>query len=247
MNHQLHLLFRGQASDYLDTRGRSSLLPTIYRSASPRLTRATLAARFRILAEFEAAVHKNRRALQFHIGVSDHPEYPQALLQHYGICPTPLLDLTQSLRVAATFALKDSVENQGFLYIVAVPHATGSITHHADERIALVRLLNVCPKEALRPHFQEGFLAGRMVAKTRSSIRARFRPTTRRQVPTDRRRRVLVRRVSTATRGRPATDRRSVRCRASEAASQAGGSAQKARQTPEVASSNPRYVVFSTI
>jgi hypothetical protein len=50
------------------------------------------------------------------------------MLQHYEVCPTPLLDVTHSLRVAASFATEDATDNHAVLYVIAVPQISGAIT-----------------------------------------------------------------------------------------------------------------------
>jgi hypothetical protein len=83
-----------------------------------------------------------------------------AVAQHYELWPTPLIDITPSLRTAASFALWGG-RAEGFLYVVAMPPSTNSITFDADQHVTLARLHAVCPPPAKRPHFQDGFLAGR--------------------------------------------------------------------------------------
>jgi hypothetical protein len=83
-----------------------------------------------------------------------------AVAQHYELWPTPLIDITPSLRIAASFALWDG-QPSGYLYVVALPPSTNSITFDADQHIVLARLQAVCPPIAKRPHYQDGFLAGR--------------------------------------------------------------------------------------
>ena len=83
-----------------------------------------------------------------------------AILQHYEVCATPLLDVTHSLRVAASFAQARMPESESFLFVLALPQISGSITTSSEHGIQMVRLLSVCPPAALRPHFQEGYLLG---------------------------------------------------------------------------------------
>ena len=83
-----------------------------------------------------------------------------AIAQHYELWPTPLIDITPNLRVAASFALWDG-RASGHLYVVALPASTNSVTFDADQHVVLARLAAVCPPVAKRPHFQDGFLAGR--------------------------------------------------------------------------------------
>lgn len=99
-------------------------------------------------------------------GLREVREIQWAIIQHYELWPTPLLDLTSSLRVAATFALglqRDKVPTTrvGYLYVAGLPHSTGSINYDIDQNLVLARLQSACPPIAFRPHFQDGFLLGR--------------------------------------------------------------------------------------
>jgi hypothetical protein len=87
------------------------------------------------------------------------PELQWSILQHYEVCDTPLLDLKQSLRVAASFAL-NWTSSEGYIFVFALPYPNGTISYFSEEELVIVRLLSVCPSEALRPHFQEGYLVG---------------------------------------------------------------------------------------
>jgi hypothetical protein len=70
-----------------------------------------------------------------------------------------LLDVTHSLRIAASFASHRS-ESRGFLFVLGVPNLSGAITASADAGVQIVRLSSVCPPSAVRPHIQEGYLLG---------------------------------------------------------------------------------------
>jgi hypothetical protein len=92
------------------------------------------------------------------------PEAQWAIVQHYELWPTPFLDVTRSLRVAASFALgwaKTAWPHTGYLYVLGMPVAHDSISISFDEQLMLVRLEAVCPPSAKRPHFQEGALLSR--------------------------------------------------------------------------------------
>ena len=86
-------------------------------------------------------------------------EISWALLQHYEVTPTLMLDITQSLRVAASFATQGDGE-YGHLYAIGLPYPNGIISFYADLQIVNVRLLGICPPEAARPYFQDGYLIG---------------------------------------------------------------------------------------
>jgi len=99
-----------------------------------------------------------------------------SILQHYEVCATPLLDVTHSLRIAASFASLAG-GNQVFLYVVAVPNLSGAITANAEGGLQVVRLASVCPPAAIRPHIQEGYLIGEypeMVGITQSRHYKRY-------------------------------------------------------------------------
>jgi FRG domain-containing protein len=98
-------------------------------------------------------------------GLQHTREIQWAIIQHYGLWPTPLIDVTSSLHVAAGFAMEfqdgcSDCPREGFLYVIGMPHSVGSITFNGDEHITLARLQSVCPPIARRPHYQEGFLIG---------------------------------------------------------------------------------------
>lgn len=79
---------------------------------------------------------------------------------HYGVAATPLIDLTQSLRVACSFAQHNSPEITCYVYVLGLPFLTNRITVNSEHDLVTVRLLSICPPDALRPYFQEGYLAG---------------------------------------------------------------------------------------
>ncbi|MCW5798470.1 MAG: FRG domain-containing protein [Nitrospira sp.] len=98
-------------------------------------------------------------------GLRDIREVQWAVVQHYGIWPTPLLDLSSNLRVAASFAMgftpaDNANPKTGYLYVVGMPHSTGSISYDIDQHIVLAKLQSACPPIAKRPHYQDGFLVG---------------------------------------------------------------------------------------
>ncbi len=82
------------------------------------------------------------------------------ILQHYGVSSTPLLDFTHSLRVACSFAQILAQDSKGFVYVFGLPYISNRITINSEHDLVIVRLLSISPPEALRPYFQEGYLAG---------------------------------------------------------------------------------------
>ena len=107
-NRDFVLLYRGQTGDFRNKAGNTSLKPTLLRAEDPAKApnEGTLRSRFARLARAEEAL----------IQLYDDAKYDGikplkrqqilrwSILQHYKICDTPLLDVTQSLRIAASFA-----------------------------------------------------------------------------------------------------------------------------------------------
>ncbi len=165
MNKRLNLYFRGQSKHW-------ELEPTIFRSQWRSLCGTmftipqTKGARIALWNHLNDAVSA--------LVLQQCAKYPMprentlkmfrearwAVAQHYELWPTPLIDITQNLRIAASFALFGG-RKEGMLYIVGMPASMNSITFDADQHIVLARLNAVCPTTAKRPHYQDGFLVGR--------------------------------------------------------------------------------------
>lgn len=162
-NRSYVLLFRGQSGDYKTSKGLTSLKPSIFRTISPgrplsktlvqhrykclEIAENKLAERFESLARLGRQRIQRQRLLRW------------SILQHYEVCSTPVLDVSQSLRVAASFA-SDRISDESFVFVLGVPNISGAVTASAEAGIQVVRLSSVCPPSALRPHIQEGYLIG---------------------------------------------------------------------------------------
>ena len=156
-----HLLFyRGQDRDYLNKAGSSSYYPTIYRKDV--LTAHEIRLRFDMLelAEHLLADAFDSGGLEGRQDVRRKSYIAWSVLQHYEVCDTPLLDFTHSLRAAATFAQYNNQEERGIVAVFGLPYTTNRITYNSEHDLVIVRLLSICPPLALRPYFQEGYLAG---------------------------------------------------------------------------------------
>ena len=181
MNKRLTLLYRGQVSKW-------EPIPTLFRDSwtcfgSDQKFIINTTTRLQYWNELELIgrevykVCEEDFGLPRRQGLREVREVQWAMIQHCGLWPTPLIDLSSSLRVAATFALdfkRGSARNPrcGFLCVVGMPHSTGSITFDIDQNLVLARLHSSCPPIASRPHYQDGFLAGRfpMYSVTGASI-----------------------------------------------------------------------------
>ena len=160
LNKDFLLFFRGQSQDFQNKAGSSTFYPAIYRKDI--LTAQEIRSRFELLdiATYKLIEAFDREKLDGRVDVRRKPYIAWSILQHYGVCDTPLLDLTQSLRVAATFAQLDNKAERGMVYIFGLPYTANRITYNSEQDLVIVRLLSICPPEALRPCFQEGYLAG---------------------------------------------------------------------------------------
>lgn len=164
-NRDFVFLFRGQSGDYRNAKKRTSIRPTILRpengqkAVSPDL----LADRFLRLATAERDLldkYRSREGPREELQrLSRERILRWSILQHYEVCPTPLLDVTQSLRIAASFASLNG-NDEGYVFVLGLPNLSGAITASVESGVQIVRLASVCPAEALRPHLQEGYLLG---------------------------------------------------------------------------------------
>ncbi|KJC44983.1 hypothetical protein UP09_15285 [Bradyrhizobium sp. LTSP885] len=161
LNRDHVLLFRGQGADFRNVKRNSSLKPTLFRSGRGNPDSATLVARFAALARAEPILIAEYAKAKL-LGVERlkrHRILRWSILQHYEVCETPLLDVTHSLRIAASFASLAGTAT-AFLYVLGVPNLSGAITASAEAGLQIVRLSSVCPPSAVRPHIQEGYLLG---------------------------------------------------------------------------------------
>jgi hypothetical protein len=161
-NKNLTLYYRGQSNDY-KSEGKTTIMPSIYRK-KPVEKRLMLKERFEILNEKVIGLKKIFREQTLPLAgtsmLNKYPEIAWSLLQHYEICDTPLLDLTHSLHVACSFAFDRNEGDTGIIYVLGMPWLTDAIGYNTYEELVNIRLLSVCPPQAQRPFFQEGYLAG---------------------------------------------------------------------------------------
>jgi len=183
MNKGEILLFRGQPDDY-------ELLPTLYRKIWHPPVAVGLEAvdltsdRQHFVRQLERARKLVRLLLQGRLPrwrpFDIVPTAAWAVIQHYNIWPTPALDLTSSLRVAASFALglkqargasrrASALDRKpGYLYVFGFDQIISDVmrldaapddeTERAALELNVVRLSALCPPTTVRPHLQEAFL-----------------------------------------------------------------------------------------
>lgn len=177
MNKRSVLLYRGQSQDL-------PLMPVIFRdrwypfgSKTPyKITDVTRPKYYECLQEVGKRLYEfswEQGALPRWRGMRKYSVIQWAVAQHYSVWPTPLIDLTSSLRVAASFALSMKKYDAkspalsssfGYLYIFGFPTSgqdekPGPISSYKKEHLVLVRLQACCPPDAIRAHLQDGYLA----------------------------------------------------------------------------------------
>jgi hypothetical protein len=164
------LMFRGQEDDFSDSLGRSTLLPSIYRNDmnKTKLSKVELQHRYCVLSDAATKLinecNQQRKEGRFELEYKKPIQW--SILQHYNVCSTPYLDVTQSLRVACSFALNQSTVNSntqcniGYVYVLALPYLTNRISVNSEHDIVTVRLLSISPPRACRPYHQEGYMTG---------------------------------------------------------------------------------------
>jgi hypothetical protein len=185
MNKRRHLVFRGQSGDFEPT-------PTITRKTAMGPTgvaispAADLGHYLRELRELGHHVSRilvrdglpRSRPFEHSLHTPQRRVAPWSVIQHYELWPTPMLDVTTSLRVAATFAIglhhavRGESARSGFLYVFALDSVDSDVMElKASSRFAAVRLSAVCPPDTLRPHLQEGLLVGDPMFESATSHR----------------------------------------------------------------------------
>lgn len=163
MNKRSVLYFRGQGAHYPEClpvlfRDEWSLAGDTYK-LTPR-NRGRYYAAIRRLQDDVFDVAKRVGTPRYYM-LEHFPSAAAAILQHYELWPTHMIDLTRSLSIAISFASGSAKRDSAYLYVVAMPDLRGSITSDMDQHVSLARLEAICPPDAKRPHHQDSYLAAR--------------------------------------------------------------------------------------
>ena len=165
-NRDFVLVFRGQSKDYLNEAKNTSLRPGIFRPVQGDGTvpaAEIIRRRFQRLETYDRQVVARADAIFPEREVAERLRRQRilrwSLLQHYEVCQTPLLDVTHSLRVAASFA-SDKMGDEAFVFVLGIPNISGAVTASIEAGLQVIRLASVCPSNAVRPHIQEGYVLG---------------------------------------------------------------------------------------
>lgn len=166
-NRSFEMFYRGQSTDYLnnqseyysDRKKKSKILPSICRPERKDDGTLKYSIRKKVIQERYKRLHKLIDFINSKKNAKSPDDYYMSLFQHYDILPTPLIDITQSLRVAATFALRKN--RIGYVYVFGLPYPNQSTSYFTDLGIVLLKLQNIVSVKAVRPRYQEGYLVGK--------------------------------------------------------------------------------------
>lgn len=178
LNRDHVLLFRGQGRDFRTTKNNSMLKASIFRLNGKNVpSKGVLQKRFKILrgAETELVTRYTSEKLKGYDRVKRHRTIRWAILQHYEVCETPLLDVTHSLRIAASFASSNNGTKEAYVFAFGVPNLSGAVTASSEAGLQVIRLSSACPPDAVRPHIQEGYLLGEYPEITDFEENAQYR------------------------------------------------------------------------
>ena len=177
-NPSIMTLYRGQRNDWENDKG-TTLFPSLYRwNGEKGPGRAEMNARLNRLNKMTVALLETvEQAIK--CGEIDEasvnyrqllrrPGLAWAVLQHYGYCPTPYLDVTQSLRMACMFALDGArKQDRPCVYVLGFPFAYDKFFRDSNAELSVTRLLSAMPPVAKRAYYQEGYLVGSELGLTR--------------------------------------------------------------------------------
>lgn len=145
-NPDVMLFYRGQSVNYKKEK-YSTLYPTIYRSVEKKEIKndfKTLKLASTELLD-KLIEHKNEIDDGELKEIRDIKLLQHSILQHYEVCKTPFLDVTQSLKVACSFAISEN-NKTGYIYVLGLPYITGRISVNSEQYITNVRLLSIGPR-----------------------------------------------------------------------------------------------------
>ena len=160
LNKDYLLFYRGQTQNFLNSKNSATFYPSIYRGEY--LKQNEIRYQFEILGQAATQLVElfKQHNIQGYRDLKSKTYIQWSILQHYNVCKTPLLDFTHSLRVACSFAQLDNSAEEGYVYVFGLPYITNRISYNSEHDLVNIRLLSICPPKALRPYFQEGYLAG---------------------------------------------------------------------------------------
>ena len=140
-NPYLVLFYRGQKTDYkrgLDN--KSTLLPTIYRNDTSTKEMDYRWKKLNKASELLAEKLKGKKGLNYDLARRK-KLIQWSILQHYEVVDTPLIDVTQSIRVACSFAVLNNNNDYAYIYVIGLPYYTNRISVNSEEYLTNIRLI----------------------------------------------------------------------------------------------------------
>jgi FRG domain protein len=157
-NPDVMLFFRGQNNHYIKKK-HFTLYPSIYRSSSDKDINFDYEILERSSKQLVHELEKNNNVDGDEIkDIKKIKLLQYSILQHYEVCKTPLLDVSQSLKVACSFAILNNKNKVGYIFVLGLPYINGRISIDSEEYITNIRLLSISSSSSKRPFFQEGYL-----------------------------------------------------------------------------------------
>lgn len=135
-NPEYVLFFRGQKNDIRDDNNKTTIFPRIFR--------AHLNKNYLDLTDYWNELENAEKELIRLYDLEGKKQIRRyqilrwAILQHYEVCDTPLLDVTHSLRVACSFAYMGKTDEPSYLYILGLPQISGSITASSEHGVQII-------------------------------------------------------------------------------------------------------------
>lgn len=171
LNPEVTILYRGQNDEKNENADKTLLLPSLYRWRNrQKPTDEEVQKRANQLNKTcEKLIEVAQSMVDEGLNPNDinfdqlkkRPSLQWGVLQHYGYCSTPYLDVTQSLRMACMFALDGAeVASRPCVYMLGMPYITDKFFRDSGSELMVVRLLSAMPPVAKRAYFQEGYLVG---------------------------------------------------------------------------------------
>ena len=150
--------FRGQSREYLEN-NKTTIYSKFHRKGEFARNYETL---FEELTLYEDKLIKqikdDEKPTAGSSNFTDFREFRWAIIQHYNRHPTPCLDITHSLHVACSFALREKkIDETGIIYLMGYSNYPKTISYSTDEKISITRLMGFGMPIARRPYLQQAF------------------------------------------------------------------------------------------
>lgn len=170
-NRNYTLYFRGQDQEY-KINNKTTILPRIYREVKSGKELKSKFGKLELLTKNFYFYLKEYNILEEKL-LRYYDELKWAIIQHYGMYDTPLLDITTSLQVATSFATIKKTNQFGIIYVLGLPYQSDNITYNTQNELFNIKLNTICTPQALRPLFQEGYVTGHFPISELDNIRRR--------------------------------------------------------------------------